>query len=252
MVGVTLAAGALLLPLSRIPDVEALAVAADALLVIALVPLGLQMISGAVSGELRPERRSTHAQRPSAVDRHAGAPMTGGSHRRRRRSRVGAEDDQIVGEMRPASRAPAALPAHSSSRRRADPSVRRVSRRWLGTNRYSRGGVRRREMPPNHTRRGPEGVTLIAGPGSTVGRGVGSREHPVPSCGYPFLTVFMAFVRAPEDFVARLPGDFVARALAAAAWRLGRPLPWRAPPLPVPSMLVATRPWPAWERPTRS
>ena len=65
--GWMLAAGALLLPLSRIPDVEALAVAADALLVIALVPLGLQMISGAVSGELRPERRSTHAQRPSAV-----------------------------------------------------------------------------------------------------------------------------------------------------------------------------------------
>ena len=41
--------------------------------------------------------------------------------------------------------------------------ARRASRRWLGANRYSRGVVRRREVPPNHRRGGPEGVTLIAG-----------------------------------------------------------------------------------------
>jgi hypothetical protein len=64
--GWTLAAGALLFPLSRIPDVEALAVAADALLVIALVPLGLQMIRGAVSGQLPSDGRSNRAQPASA------------------------------------------------------------------------------------------------------------------------------------------------------------------------------------------
>jgi len=60
--GWTLAAGGLLFPLSRIPDIEALAVVADALLVIALVPLGWQMMRGAVSGGSKPERRSTRVQ----------------------------------------------------------------------------------------------------------------------------------------------------------------------------------------------
>ena len=44
-------------------------------------------------------------------------------------------------------------------------AVRHASRRWLGTDRYSRGGVRRREVPPNHERRGSARVALIAGTG---------------------------------------------------------------------------------------
>lgn len=64
--GWMLAAGALLFPLSRIPDVETLAVAADALLVLALVPLGLRIFRGAVSGQLMPERRPDLAPRASA------------------------------------------------------------------------------------------------------------------------------------------------------------------------------------------
>lgn len=60
--GWTMAVGALLFPLSRIPDVEALAIAADAILVIALVPLGVQMIRAGASGQLRPERRSNRVQ----------------------------------------------------------------------------------------------------------------------------------------------------------------------------------------------
>jgi hypothetical protein len=64
--GWTMAAGALLFPLSRIPDVEALAIAADAILVIALVPLGLQMIHAGLSQKLQPEHRSNRAQPASA------------------------------------------------------------------------------------------------------------------------------------------------------------------------------------------
>jgi hypothetical protein len=60
--GWTMAAGALLFPLSRIPDIEALAIAADVTLVIALVPLGLQMIRGGAPRPLKVERRSNRVQ----------------------------------------------------------------------------------------------------------------------------------------------------------------------------------------------
>ena len=42
--GVVLAIGAVLFPASRIPDVEALAIASDVLLGVALVPLGLGLL----------------------------------------------------------------------------------------------------------------------------------------------------------------------------------------------------------------
>jgi hypothetical protein len=42
----------------------------------------------------------------------------------------------------------------------ADPSVRRASTRWPGTERYWLGGVRRRRVPPNHERRGSARVAL--------------------------------------------------------------------------------------------
>jgi hypothetical protein len=48
----------------------------------------------------------------------------------------------------------------------ADPSRRRAGRRWLGTDRYTRGGVRRREVPHNHERRGSERVSRIADGGT--------------------------------------------------------------------------------------
>ena len=41
------AVGAVLFPLAQIPDVEAIAVASDVLLLVALVPLGLQLLRGA-------------------------------------------------------------------------------------------------------------------------------------------------------------------------------------------------------------
>ena len=64
--GWMLVAGALLFPLARIPDVEALAIVGDAMLLIALVPLGWQMIRGAISGHLQPERKSTVVQAATA------------------------------------------------------------------------------------------------------------------------------------------------------------------------------------------
>ena len=65
--GWALAAGGLLFPLARIPDVEALALVGDALLVMALVPLGWQTIRGAVSRDAQPHRRTTRVEPVSAT-----------------------------------------------------------------------------------------------------------------------------------------------------------------------------------------
>ena len=44
---VAFAAGAVLFPMAQIPDIEALAVASDVLLLVGLVPLGVQLLRGA-------------------------------------------------------------------------------------------------------------------------------------------------------------------------------------------------------------